>query len=341
MRRRAPVIVLLVLALAGAAVWWLRRGGGPIHYTGFVEGEERIVRSEVSGRVVEVSFAEGDAVQAGAVIARLDDQGMRAQIAAKEQEISALDAEVRRQEEQVALVERTWEQDVSARRADVRQAAAAADLAERTFRRERELASTGASTQQLLDETRSHHEQAVSVQERARDMLARTEAEKAAIAVARRDLDVRRERRELAAAQLGEMRVTHAKYAIHAPDVPTTVQTQFVWPGELAQPGTPILSVLDPKDKYVQIYAPVVDVGALRVGQRVAIELDSEPGRRTPGEVSFVADQANFTPEKIETRADRLGQVYRVKVRILSDVERFKPGTEGNVYLDDGGDHAG
>ncbi len=52
-----------------------------------------------------------------------------------------------------------------------------------------------------------------------------------------------------------------------------------------------------------------------------------------PGEVVFVADQANFTPEKIETRSDRLGQVYRAKVRILEGVERFQPGTEGNVYL--------
>ena len=68
--------------------------------------------------------------------------------------------------------------------------------------------------------------------------------------------------------------------------------------------------------------------------QRVAIELDSAPGTRVPGEITFIADRANFTPEKIETRDDRIGQVYRAKVRILSDIEHFRPGTEGNVYLD-------
>jgi hypothetical protein len=52
-----------------------------------------------------------------------------------------------------------------------------------------------------------------------------------------------------------------------------------------------------------------------------------------PGEVSFVADQASFTPEKIETRADRLGQVYRAKVRILEGAEALQAGAEGNVYL--------
>ena len=201
-----------------------------------------------------------------------------------------------------------WQQDRSARQAEVRQAAAAADLAERTFRRERELVATGASTAQQLDETRSARDQAASMHARARDLLGRAEAEKAAIEVARRDLEVRRQRRELAAAQLAELRVTLAKYTIRAPAVPAIVQTQFVWPGELAQPGTPVLSVLDPTDKYVQIYVPVADAGRMRVGQPVSIELDSEPGRRVRGEVSFIADQANFTPEKIETRADSLGR---------------------------------
>jgi HlyD family secretion protein len=115
--------------------------------------------------------------------------------------------------------------------------------------------------------------------------------------------------------------------------VPTVVQTQHIWPGELAQPGAPVLAVLDPADKYVQIYAPVADVDELRLGRRVEIELDSLPGKRIPGEVSFVADQASFTPEKIETRSDRMAQVYRVKIRVLEGVEKLQPGTEGNVFL--------
>jgi multidrug resistance efflux pump len=135
-------------------------------------------------------------------------------------------------------------------------------------------------------------------------------------------------------AQLAELEVTKSKYRIRSPAVATVVQTQFIWAGELAQPGTAILSVLDPADKYVQIYVPVADVARFHIGGRVLIELDSQPGRRVPGEISFIADKANFTPEKIETRSDRMGQVYRAKVRILEEVERFQPGTEGNVFLD-------
>jgi len=164
-------------------------------------------------------------------------------------------------------------------------------------------------------------------------MLERTRAEEATIAAARVRVEVLREQKGLAASQLAELEVTRAKFQVRAPGVPTVVQTRFLWPGELAQPGTPIVSVLDPRDKYVQIYVPVPDLARIHVGTRMEIELDSSPGKRWPGEVSFVADRANFTPEKIETRSDRVGQVYRVKVRIMEGVEGFTPGAESDVYL--------
>ena len=51
MTRRRVVLGTVAVALLLALVWWLRRDHGPPHYTGFVEGEERVVRSEVTGRV--------------------------------------------------------------------------------------------------------------------------------------------------------------------------------------------------------------------------------------------------------------------------------------------------
>jgi multidrug resistance efflux pump len=331
--RRIVLAVALVAVLAAVAWAAWRRNGAALHYTGFVEGEERILRSEVTGRVVEVAFAEGDGVPANAVVARLADDDVQSRLAAKRQQIAVQEADIRRQEEQVRLVESTWKTQVDARRAEVRQAEAGATLAARTLERERSLTATGASTAQLLDEARAGHDQARSGADRARDMLARETAQEGEITVARHQLDVLRAQRELAAAELRELEVLASKYIVHAPAVPTTVQTQFLWPGELAQPGSAVVAVLDPADKYVQIYVPVADTAHLRVGDRVEIELDSQPGRRVPGEVAFLADQATFTPEKIESRSDRLGQVYRAKVRILAEVERFQPGTEGNVYV--------
>jgi HlyD family secretion protein len=334
--RRRIVIVVALRAVVTAAAWWLRRSGSELFYTGFVEGEERVVRSEVAGRVLEIAFAEGDAVPANAVIARIDASDTAAKVASKRQEQSVMDAQIRRQEEQVSLSERTWTHDVSASRAEVARAEAEAGLAVREYARQSELAQQNVASVQRLDESRAKRDQSQSALARARELQAKAEAEEGNIAMAKRQLDVLREQRGLAERQLAELEVDLAKFEIRAPATPTVVQSQLLWPGELAQPGTPVLAVLDPRDKYVQIYVPVADADKVRVGARVENELDSAPGRRVPGEVSFVADQANFTPEKIETRSDRMGQVYRAKVRILEDVERFQPGTEGNVYLIDG-----
>lgn len=332
-RKILPVILILCAAVA-LVVWYVRRDGGARYFTGFVEGEERIIRSEVSGRLLEMRFREGDSVPAEAVIAVLDAGDIEARLQSKRGEVAVLDAELSTQEERIALIESTWARDVRTRNAELRQAETAATLAQRTLQREQELVETGASTAQLLDDTRAQRDHATSALERARQVLARTEAEERQITLARSERDALRQRRALAVAQLAELEVTHAKYTVRAPRSTTLVQTQFLWPGELAQPGTALLALLDPADKYVQFYVPVSDLDGLKVGRRVAIELDSTPGQRIPGEVSFIADRANFTPEKIETRSDRVGQVYRVKVRVLDGVEGLQPGTEGNVYLE-------
>jgi len=331
-RRIVLVVVLLAVVVALATAAWRGRGG-PIHYTGFVEGEERILRSEVTGRVLEVLFGEGDAVPAGAVVARLDDQDVQTQLTSKRQQVAVHEAALRKQEQQVKLLDATWRRSLDASRAELKQAEASATLAARTLERERTLVKSGASTAQIFDEARAASDSTASAVQRARDMVAKTEAAEGEITVARHQLEVIAAERDLATTQVRELEVLAAKHVIQAPAVATTVQTKFIWPGELAQPGSAVLAVLDPADKYVQIYVPVADLAEVRVGRAVEIELDSAPGERVPGEITFLADQATFTPEKIETRSDRLGQVYRAKVRILADVARFRPGTEGNVYL--------
>ena len=331
MKRLLPVLVVAVLL---AVVVVLRhRDDDDGRYTGFVEGEERVLRSEVSGRVVDVAFHEGDAVPAGAVVARLDDADIAARVDSARHQVDVLSRQIEQAVIEADLREASWQQDLRTREAEATQAGADMQLAERTASREEGLARSGATTRQMLDDTRNRLSAARSASERATNVLARTRAEEATIAAARARVEVLREQKALATSQLAELEVTRAKFEVRAPGTATLVQTQLLWPGELAQPGTPIVSVLDPRDKYVQVYVPVPDLALVHLGTKMEIELDSNPGKRWPGEVSFIADRANFTPEKIETRSDRVGQVYRVKVSIRDGVENFTPGSEADVYI--------
>jgi HlyD family secretion protein len=330
-RSRARWCALSLLACIAAC------GSEEQRLTGYVEGEERVLRSEVAGRIRAVPHGEGDEIGPREVVAEIDPSDADARIATKRAELAMLQSQIAAQEVRIALTESTWRADVKARAAEVERARAALDLAEKTFDRQTGLRKSGTSSVEALDQARSQRDQAAKVLEAAEEVLTRTEAEVHALALARQELEVQKQRRAVAEAQLAELEVTRSKYSIHAPEVATVVQTQLAWPGELAQPGTAIVSVLDPQDKYVQIYVPVPWLAEARIGRRVEIELDGLPGRRFPGEISFVADEASFTPEKIETRDDRMGQVYRAKVRILAGAEQLRPGTEGNVYLVRGG----
>src|SRR5439155_1107259 len=110
-QNRIPVgraLAVLVLAGVAAAVWVVRRDRTPPHYTGFVEGEERVIRSEVTGRVLEVIFAEGAQVPPNAVLARLDDADIQTRLLAKHEELDVAEADIRRQQQQVELSESTW-----------------------------------------------------------------------------------------------------------------------------------------------------------------------------------------------------------------------------------------
>ena len=244
-----------------------------------------------------------------------------------------LEAEIARRASDRSCVESTWKRDVSARQAELRQAEAAADLAERTFAREQELVKTGASTAQRLDES------APRATRRAAPSIAPASCWRAP-------------RRRTAASP---WRATSSRCC----------GSSASWPGAARRAAGDAVEVPHPRPGGADGGADAVHL-ARRAGAAgharsspCSIRATStcrstcrsprsaacasasasrssstaDPGRRVPGEVSFIADKANFTPEKIETRSDRMGQVYRAKVRILEGVERFQPGTEGNVYL--------
>src|SRR4026208_727480 len=87
MPNRRIIVIVALVAVAVAAALYLRRGSSEPRYAGFVGGEERVLRSEVTGPLLEVAFAEGDAVPAGAIVAKLDDRDIRAKIDSKPREV--------------------------------------------------------------------------------------------------------------------------------------------------------------------------------------------------------------------------------------------------------------
>src|SRR2546422_617853 len=104
MKKRLPIL-LLVLLTVGAGVFYYNRTHYPdrLTFTGFVEGEEKVVKSEIAGRVNAVTFTDGSWMKQGDVLAEIDARDYRSQVAQQELNLSLLKAKIQQAENQLAV----------------------------------------------------------------------------------------------------------------------------------------------------------------------------------------------------------------------------------------------
>jgi HlyD family secretion protein len=100
----------------------------------------------------------------------------------------------------------------------------------------------------------------------------------------------------------------------------------LVKPGEVVAPGTPILTVINPRDLRLTLYVLEAQLGQVRVGQNVAIQADPFPERVFDGRVQTIATRAEFTPRNVQTQRDRQNLVFAVKVRVPNPDGALKAG---------------
>ncbi len=104
-------------------------------------------------------------------------------------------------------------------------------------------------------------------------------------------------------------------------------------PGEMVQPGTPIVTLGDLSRPWVNVYVGERDLGKVHLGMPAQVTVDSFPNRPFNGKVTFVSDRAEFTPKNIQTPDERVKLVYRVKVEVETRDEALKPGMPADAVL--------
>jgi len=159
MRKTSLLISLILLALLLSACMGAARGQGlqPQRFTGFIESEQVIVAPEIGGRILEMRVAEGDRVQAGQIIARLDDSYIRLQEAQAQANVTEAEARL------AQLKAAVRPQDIALAEAKLAQAQAAQTAAEsalqdaiRTRDNPQELDVQIAQAEAALNEARAH-----------------------------------------------------------------------------------------------------------------------------------------------------------------------------------------
>lgn len=102
--------------------------------------------------------------------------------------------------------------------------------------------------------------------------------------------------------------------------------------GQNAAPGKTVVTIADPKDLFVRIFVPETRIGQVSIGQTATVTTDSVSSQFS-GTVSYVASEAEFTPNSVQTAEQRVKLVYEVRVKISDPSGSLKSGMPVDVTL--------
>jgi len=315
--------LLVALAVGGFFTWKRFFAAAPIPdnvilLSGRVEGDDSAVSPKTTGRVLEIRYREGDSVQAGDIIAILDDQQLRARVDQANAALMQSLARLKSDHDQIAVLQAQLQQN----QAEVAQQEASFKIADFDRDAYSRLAKTGAVSERQGKQAEATAEQqaaAVAAAKRrvatVQMQLAQQQAEIASAAAA--SLQVR--------AQLNEAQANKQDLIVRAP-FSGTVATRTAEPGEVITAGTPVVTLVDLSKVYLRGFIPEGQIGKVKIGQPARVYLDSNPTQAIDAYVSRIDPQATFTPENTYFRDDRIKQVVGVKLQLRGAVGFAKPG---------------
>ncbi len=326
MRLRTRTIVFIALGIAivlGAralegqlplARLWQSGPLDSLLVSGNIEAHESVLSfKDVQSRIVALPFDEGQWVEQGQLIAKLDDADYRQNVA-----VARAGLEQARQQFQVAVANvDAARKAVVSDRADVKQKSL-------DYRRARALFEADALAAQNRDLSQTAFEQSRAALQRDEAVAVAAgksvEAARAAIENARHTL-------ELNQIMLGYTTL-YAPFA----GVILTRQAEL---GEVMLPGTPVVTLADLDHVWLRAYINETDIGRVRFGQQAVITTDTYPGRTYAGRISAIASKAEFTPKSVETHEERVTLVYRIKIDVYNPTHELVPGmpADANIQL--------
>jgi len=115
-----------------------------------------------------------------------------------------------------------------------------------------------------------------------------------------------------------------------------TVLTKAVEEGEVVTAGKPLALLGDLEHPWIKIYVTANEVGKIKLGAPARVLVDGFPGRTFRGTVTWIADQAEFTPKNIQTREERVNLVYAVKISIANPDRLLKAGMTADAEVEAG-----
>lgn len=298
---RVVLVVGVVVLLVGAFLsgrWLYLRFTHVSTDAAYVKADMAELAAEVPGQVVAVLVAEGESVQKGELLVKLEAESLRHSREQAEGRVKQLEETVARQQvtlektrKLLAAAERAAEAAVEAAKAQLTKAQAHRDYLATQERRFAVLLAERALPKARFDEihagflaAQADVEAAMQALEAAEAKLAEVKAQRLALAETQAGLAEAKSGLAQAYAALAQARWAEGKVEIRAP-LDGVVARVFVRPGDFASPGRPVVAMYDPRTRYVEARFEETKVRELSVGQKAKLRLDALPGLVLSGTV--------------------------------------------------------
>ena len=310
MKKMFWALVLIGLVGAGsAAAWrWWKLSQTSALPTGIVSGNGRIesiqvdVAAKYGGRIKEILAREGDLVEEGQVLVKMDTDELeaelekdKAKLAESEQAAAEVKTEITKDESQL-------------------------NLADVEFKRTKSLFDRKVVSREEYDRYRT-----------------RLETAKASLEGSKAKLNTANQSINSAAAEVKRTQVKIDDATLKSP-VKGRVLYRLAEPAEVVPLGGKVLTLVNLGDVYMEMYLPAQEAARVKIGADARIVLDARPEYAAQAKVSYVSPEAQFTPKQVETRSERDKLMFRIKLQVppelvLPYIERIKTGVRGMGYV--------
>jgi membrane fusion protein, multidrug efflux system len=315
--RLALLIGAIAILVAGFLWYYDRETRGKFMQStdnAYVSADSVVVAPRIGGYVERVFVAENQAVRQGQPLAELDPREYRAQTEQITSQIGAATATAETTRSQIAEQQAA----IAQAQAQLDAARAEAAFAAQQVARYQPLAASGAEPRERL----------AQLQTQARQARERVEAAQAGLLAAQRrvgtlNAQVRQaqSQAEAARAQLAAARVNVESTLLRAA-IDGRVGDLAVRVGQFVQPGTRMMTLVPVDRLFIEANFKETQLGLMRVGQPVRIEVDALPGIELTGRLASFAPGtgAQFSvlpPQNATGNFTKI--VQRVPVRIAID----------------------
>jgi len=341
MKKRLRIILPLLVLIAGILVYVSfrdRGNGSTITASGNIEVNEAQMSFKIAGRLEKRLVDEGDTVVAGQLLATLENTDQK--IAVSQAEASLAQAQARLAE----LEAGSRSQEIEGARAELRRPQAALKTAEAQltqarddFNRYAALFREGGISRKDYDQYNTRYIAAENSRTEAQARIKGTREQLSLLVTGprRETIDQARAQVQVATETLNQARQQEKYTELYAP-MNGVILSKAAEPGEYLNPASPVVTIGDTAHPWLRAYIREQDLGRIALNRKATVTTDAFPNTSYPGQISFISDQAEFTPKAVQTFEERVKLMYRIKIQLENLKGELKPGMPADAAIEPG-----